>query len=506
MAAIKLKKLLRKNEPAYAVVLDLIAALGQPAAVQDVDGTVLLGAPLEQRDGQTAIEHEGSILGWVSGPQPQSGVVARLLAEMAAREAEKRALAGDLLDKYRELNLLYDLSEQLVATPQPESIAAMTLNEASRLIQTTVGWVMLLDEATQTLQVIGHYGAPVELKGEPGQIDLVTAVIASREGQILNDVPAHKVLADRRLESCAFLCVPLKTEQRVLGAILLLGVPPIAYTAHDLKLLNTVALQAGPAIEMARLYQIAVVKGRMERELQLAYQVQASLIPQELPQLARWEFAGRWLPARELSGDYYDVIHEPDGHLGLVIGDVADKGMPSALFMVFVRSAVRSAVDQGHTPAETIARANRLVAQESTNGLFVTLVYARLEPAAGWLAYVNAGHNPPLHYRAAIGELTEMAGSGIPLGILAEMPYAERQTQLQPGDFVVFYTDGVTEAMNAANEEFGMARLRQAILAASDRSAEELTAAIQAAVQDFARSTPPFDDLTLMVVRRLPGD
>jgi len=362
---------------------------------------------------------------------------------------------------------------------------------------------VVLDESSNIQEIIGNSGVPLQLHNEAnGNDDLVAKVIGSREAEIRNEVAAHKIFQGGRFEKYALACAPLKTEQRVLGVILLAGLQPITYEAHHLKLLNTVALQAGPAIEMARLYQVAIEKGRMERELQLAYQVQASLIPEKIPELNSWEFAGRWRPARELSGDYYDFIYEENDHLGLVIGDVADKGLPSALFMVFTRSAVRTAVVQTTSPAEAIFQANRLVSRESTNGLFVTLMYARLIWQSGLLTYVNAGHNPALHYQKQSGQLTELKLTGLPLGIIDETPYEQRQIQIEPGDFIVFYTDGVTEAMNETNEEFGMDRLVKAIRSSVDLPAEDMANAIEAAVHDFTGIAPAFDDFTLLILRR----
>jgi len=505
MTQLKLKRVLRKNKPSHKVMRDLVNLLGVPITIRDVDGTLLLGQSPEQGLNEVTIEDEGSILGWVYGPQEQSILVAQLLQTLVFKEVEKRALANEVLDKYRELNLLYNLSERLISSPEPGTIAMMALEEATRLISATAGWVIVSDESSKDQKIIGNAGAPLILNQKAsGSDDLVAKVLAGREAEIRNDVAAHKLFQGGRFEKYALACAPLKTEQRVLGVMLLAGLQPITYEAHHLKLLNTVALQAGPAIEMARLYQVAIEKGRMERELQLGYQVQASLIPKKIPKLERWEFSGRWRPARELSGDYYDFIYEENDHLGLVIGDVADKGLPSALFMVFTRSAVRTAVVQTTSPAEAIYQANRLVEGESTNGLFVTLMYARLIWQSGLLTYVNAGHNPALHYHKQTDRLTELKLTGLPLGIIDKTPYEQRQVQIEPGDFIVFYTDGVTEAMSETNEEFGMERLVGVIRSSVDLPAEEIAVAIESAVRDFTGTAPAFDDFTLMILRRSP--
>jgi serine phosphatase RsbU (regulator of sigma subunit) len=328
--------------------------------------------------------------------------------------------------------------------------------------------------------------------------------MARNEAEICNDIPGSQIFKDPHSRRIALLCAPLKTEQRVLGVILLMGELPISFTARDLKLLNTVALQAGPAIEIARLYQIALVQGRMERELQMAYEVQASLIPAESPSIPEegWEFAGRWRPARELSGDYYDFIPLGQDSYGLVIADVADKGMPSALFMVNTRSAVRTAVDQANSPAAAISGANRLLSQEATDGLFVTLIYGHLNSRSGNLTYVNAGHNPALHYHADNETLTDLPRTGMPLGILITAGYTQQETQVLPGDTIILYTDGVTEAMNLADEEFGKDRLRAVILQHPHAPAEALATFIETAVNQFTASAPPFDDFTLMIIHR----
>jgi sigma-B regulation protein RsbU (phosphoserine phosphatase) len=302
----------------------------------------------------------------------------------------------------------------------------------------------------------------------------------------------------------AILCVPLRIKDNIIGVVyvdnrLQAGI----FSAADLELLNAIAASAAIAVENARLYQVAVDKGRLERELQVAREVQAGLLPSETPQVPGWEFVARWRPARTVAGDYYDFITTEDGRLGLVIADVTDKGMPAALFMTLTRSTVRASVRLAATPADGIAHANQLICADSTRGMFVTLAYVLLDPGARTLTCVNAGHNPPLHYHAAEDRLDALPRTGLPLGVDATLPFTQTVTAIQPGDFLVLYTDGLTEANDARRQEFGVERL-QAVLRAHCRApAADIAAALERALDEFTGDVAPHDDVTLVVARCL---
>ena len=186
----------------------------------------------------------------------------------------------------------------------------------------------------------------------------------------------------------------------------------------------------------------------------------------------------------------------------MVIADVTDKGMPAALFMAFTRSIIRASLHQVAFPADGISQANHLTCQESTHGLFVTLFYGQLNPATGDITYVNAGHNPPLLFRTASETLELLMPTGIPVGIDKDFAYQQEKITLNPGDFLVGYTDGVTEAINLDDEEFGLERLKQIVLANKHHTAENLAAAIETAVVEFSLPGKQFDDITIVVVRR----
>lgn len=302
----------------------------------------------------------------------------------------------------------------------------------------------------------------------------------------------------------SILCVPLAIKDDVTGVVyvdnrLQSGI----FTQEDLDLLNAIASSAAIAIENARLYQVAVEKGRLERELQMARQVQASLLPRQTPRIPDWEFVARWRPAREVAGDYYDFIPLDEGRLGLVIADVTDKGMPAALFMALTRSIVRASVHSASSPAEGLARANRLVCADSFQGMFVTLFYAQLDLRDGEMTYVNAGHNPPLLCQAAQGGLTRLACTGLPLGIEADISYEQHTVQLVSGDCVLFYTDGVTDAINTQGQDFGMRRLEQVVQNHHRASATEALAALESELDAFTGPTAPFDDIAILVLKCL---
>ena len=302
----------------------------------------------------------------------------------------------------------------------------------------------------------------------------------------------------------SILCVPLIVKAQVTGVVyvdnrLQAGI----FTQPDLELLNAIASSAAIAIENARLYQVAVEKGRLEKELQMAARVQASLMPKTLPELPGWDFAAFWKPAREVAGDYYDLIIEQSGSLGLVIGDVTDKGMPAALFMAFTRSVIRATVEQFASPAEGITLANRLISGDSPDNMFVTLFYGRLDLQTSLLTYVNAGHNPPIFYHSAERAIQYLTRTGMLIGVgLDETLYQQNNISFKPGDLIVLYTDGITEATNSQMEEFGTPRLESVVLAHFAEDSQSLIAAIGKALDDFTGSAVPSDDVTILVARK----
>ena len=235
----------------------------------------------------------------------------------------------------------------------------------------------------------------------------------------------------------------------------------------------------------------------------LAFDLQSSLIPAQTPDLPGWEFAAWWQPAREVSGDFYDFVDLP-GALGLVLGDVADKGMPAAMFMALTRSTIRASLSAGRSPAESLTTANRLICADSKNGMFVTLFYAALDPGRRSITYVNCGHNPPLLAHRGQDNMEELKRTGLSLRFDADFEYGEASCQLEPGDLLVIYTDGVTEAFNGNRQQFGKERLRALMMEFRDQSAQEVLEQLQLALRRHIGETPQSDDITAMVVRCVP--
>ncbi len=300
----------------------------------------------------------------------------------------------------------------------------------------------------------------------------------------------------------SILCVPLQFKGNTIGVIYVDNRLQIGlFTPADLELLTAIAATASVAIENARVYQVAIEKGRMERELQMAREAQASLLPRQTPQLPGWEFAAFWRPARQVAGDFYDFI--PGERLGLVIADVSDKGMPAALFMALVRSIVRASVAQALAPAQAISQANRLICADSMNNMFVSLFYAQLDPMSGELVYVNAGHNPPLLLRAGSAELIELTRTGMVMGVFDTVRYDQRSVQLDSGDLLLLYTDGVTDALDEQGQAFGIERVRRLIVQHRNATAAELSSALDRAVTEFTGAAAHFDDITVLVAKRL---
>jgi len=298
--------------------------------------------------------------------------------------------------------------------------------------------------------------------------------------------------------------VPIILQGRPLGVLNVATDEWQFLTASDLQLLSAAGMQIAVALERARLYDLAQAQRiRMERELEMARVVQASLLPNILPDIRGLDLAAEWHSAREVAGDFYDVFPLADGRWGIVIADVCDKGAPAALYMALARSLIRERAGQMPSPAEALRQVNRALLTQSSADMFVSVFYAILDPTTSTLTYTNAGHNRPIVRRAsALAETELLLGGGVVIGILDEVRLADATVTLAPGDVLVAYTDGLTEAFNANHEMFGDERLIQIIGAHPSASAQELLDAIMAQVHTFTGGAPQSDDITLLVMHR----
>jgi phosphoserine phosphatase RsbU/P len=411
------------------------------------------------------------------------------------------------------LAVLYQLSQAFNSSLDLDEVLNRVMDEVIAATRAERGFLMLFDEQDELAFRAARGMDQNTIQDPMFQISLSVVHGVARQGQpvITGDAQVDPRFSMRQsvrlLGLRSILCVPLRLKERVLGTIYVDNrIQAGIFSQDDLDLLNAIASSASIAIENARLYQVAVEKGRLERELQMARQVQLSLLPSEIPAVPGWEFTALWLPARQVAGDYYDFIHSHDGQLGMVVADVSDKGMPAALFMALSRSIVRASMNANLSPAESIQRANRLICQDSTSGMFITLIYALLDPQACQVAYVNAGHNPPLFYQRGEqpgqGSLSRLRRTGMALGVEIDTPYENCTLALAPGDFLVLYTDGITDALDPAGLSFGMDRLESLVLAHSEDTAQQIGAALERAVQDFTGGAPGFDDITLLIFRR----
>ncbi len=271
------------------------------------------------------------------------------------------------------------------------------------------------------------------------------------------------------------------------------------FTPTDARLLSLFAAQAAAAIETARLHRDAIEKERIERDLELAATIQRQILPRDLPVVPGLEIAARNRPTRQVGGDYFDLFPLSGGRLAFLVADVSGKGVAAALLVSTVHAAVHLQIDDAKTVADLIARIDRHLQRYAATRKFLTIFFGLLEPDNGTLRYVSAGHNPVLLQRVS-GEIEQLKATGVPLGMFPNASWKEETVTLERGDLLCVYTDGVSEALNAADEEFGLDRLARLLIPAAPTG--ELCRSIFDAIESFAADVPQYDDQTLLLVRR----
>ena len=332
------------------------------------------------------------------------------------------------------------------------------------------------------------------LQAAPGPVDLATLHLDS---PAVRDLRAAGVV----------LVVPLVSQGELIGT-LNLG-PRLSeqeYSSDDRRLLASLAAQAAPAVRVAQLVQEQAAeiqaRERYEQELRVATLIQQQFLPRQLPDLPDWQVAAYYGPARAVGGDFYDFMELADGRIGIVVGDVTDKGVPAALVMARTHSILRGDAPRLVSPAKVLEHANELLVAEMPEKMFVTCLYLVLDPATGHVVYANAGHNLP-YVRTADG-VVEFRATGMPLGLMPGMVYEEREAVIGPGDNVLLYSDGLVEAHDATGAMYGFPRLRTDLL--SDLAGSELIDELLDRLHAFTgQGWEQEDDITLVALRRSAG-
>src|ERR687893_3085166 len=339
--------------------------------------------------------------------------------------------------------------------------------------------------------------------------DPIVAYFASASGvveidKLDLDSPALRAMKEADIK----VVVPLVSQGELIG-LLNLG-PRLSqqeYSADDRKLLNDLAPQPAPAVQVAQLVrqqqQQAQERERIEQELRVARLIQQTLLPKTLPELPGYDVAAYYQPAREVGGDFYDFIDLEDGRLGLVVGDVTDKGVPAALVMATTRTMLRAAAQRLLSPGEVLQRVNDVLVQDIPPNMFVTCLYAILDPGSGRVVYANAGHDLPYRRRAGRGGAAEeLRARGMPLGLMPGMGYEEKEMVLQKGESVLFYSDGLVEAHDPHREMFGFPRL-QGLVGAHRSGGSSLISFLLAELARFTgEGWEQEDDITLVTLDR----
>lgn len=300
------------------------------------------------------------------------------------------------------------------------------------------------------------------------------------------------------------LAVPLSVDERTIFGLIYADSPTYeaTFTEEHLNILTTLASVASIRVENASLMEERLERERMERELELATEIQQRFQPSAPPIIAGYEFQGISFSCYEIGGDYYDFVPRHDGRMLVALGDVSGKGTAAALLMSSVHAAIHAQVAAKTSLEEAITSVNKYLAENTPANRFVTLFAAELEPSTGVMKYINAGHNPPLVAKID-GSIDQLSAGGLPLGLMSQAEFEVGEMRLAEGETLVVYSDGVSEANNIEGEEYGMERLINVVKTHSGASAAGLRDKVESSLSAFTQTAPANDDITLVIVKRV---
>jgi sigma-B regulation protein RsbU (phosphoserine phosphatase) len=420
------------------------------------------------------------------------------------------ALGLTTIDKLR---MLLDITNKISRSLDLQEVLNLVMDTLDSLIPYDAAGIFVVQCVDKEL--VAHGEEPCTFKAEAVRgydIDelqdlhlklgegFIGSVALSGEPLISHDVRTDPVYVNARDKTRSEMVAPIISNDEVIGVFDLESDELNAYSDDDLDVLNLLASQVAIIIEKVMLHEQMIEKKRLEGQLEVARQVQLELLPPSDPELEGFDISAYNFPTEEVSGDYYDWVRIYDDQIGLVIADVAGKGIPAALLMVFLRASLRAATHVGYATHISMAKVNYLLWESIERNQFITAFYGILDASTRTLSYSNAGHNPPLLI-SADGQPGFIERGEQPLGMFRETRYHEYYHTFKPGEILVLYTDGVTEALSPGGEEFGRDRLVVAAKEGAGLSARELIARMQRSVMEWTDGVGSNDDATFFVIK-----
>lgn len=454
--------------------------------------------------------NKGQIYRYISKPWEPTDL------EMDVRQAiERYEMQASLTRRMNELQALCDIGATITSVLDSEQVMQKILSGIVDTLGFDQAYLMTVDEEDQTLCSAGSYGVSGEALTFLSQLqydlnrDDVGVVLTVKENRpiLVEDVDNPQIQLDseaiQKVGFRSFVTAPLRAGERRIGVLVAdRSGAGERVTEHDQQLLVGFANQAAIALENARLYEEAVEKKRLEAEVGVAAEIQTRLLPAKLPVLEGYEIAAMTRPSRGVSGDYYDVVEMDDGRVWIALGDVSGKGIPAALTMATLRTLFRTQVEHHLEPADMMQRIADGLFQATSPEVFATFYFGLLDVSARTFVYVNAGHPFPVLARAS-GETVELDGVGLPVGMdpmLWGDTYEARQVELSPGDALVIFSDGISEAGASHEDMFGEERILDVVTTHRELGASRIQSAVCDAVDTFMQGQPMDDDLTLVAL------
>ncbi len=447
------------------------------------------------------------------------GIEMVFLSEGDLRHDSSERLTTSAGGELRQVATLLEGLRALGSARVLDEVLAMVIDSAIELSGAERGFIMLADSAAQLEFKLARARGRVTLSGKTFETSrkIPEEVFTKGEARVVADLLQGDLPAAHAgtiaIGIRHVFCIPLRlvryveeadasTEEKRIGVLYLDSRERGTLASGGVRTgLETLATEAAVAIENARLYREAVEKARMEQELRIAAEIQQALLPPPAWSLSYFSAVGRTVPCRAIGGDFFDYLTFADGRPGFCVADVSGKGAPAALLTAVIQGVLAAQASSGGGPAATLARINEVLIRRAIESRFVTMFLAALTPD-GQLTYCNAGHNPP--FLLSGGTVRRLEKGGTICGLFPMACYEEETIPLKPGDLLVIFSDGISEALNAAGEEFGDDRILASVNQLAGRSVQDVLDGLVSTVRQFAAGTVQSDDMTTVVMRYSP--